>query len=165
MGTSLALAGCGGSTKVAATTTTTLGPLTLPVSLSAAESFFETQGGGGWTKDALSSSMLFSFDGMAQDNDTCPTMISGPGGATAVSLINIHCATAGPPNTTFPQAVALFVAAVQRFAPAGVSWTQDAMRANISVSRKQTFGNAVLEVDIAPAKETADLTIAASGFG
>jgi hypothetical protein len=161
---SLALAGCGGSAKVAATTSTTLAPLTLPVSVSAAESFFEGQGGGGWKKDAISSSVLFIFDGMAQDNDTCPTSISGPGGATAVSLIAVHCATAGPPNTTFQQAVALYVAAVQRFVPAGVSWTEEALRTNTSVSRKKTFGNAVIRVDILPVQETADLGIYAKGF-
>ena len=160
----LVLAGCGGSTKVAPTTTTTLAPLTLPVSLSAVESFFDGQGGGGWKPGALSSSDAFMIDGMAQDNDTCPTSRVGPGGATAVSLIAVHCATAGPPNTTFQQAVALIVATVQKFAPAGVSWTETALRSNTSVSRTKTFGNAVVEVGIAPVQETADLSITAKGF-
>jgi len=164
MSASLAFAACGGSAKVAVTTTTTLPPLTLPVSLSAVESFFHGQGGGGWKPNALSSSVFFSFDGTAQDNGTCPTSISGPGGATAVAILGLHCATAGPPNTTFQQAAALFVATVQKFAPAGALWTEEALRTNTSVSRKKTFGNAVIEVDIAPVQETADLIISAKGF-
>jgi len=127
------------------------------------ESFFDGQGGGGWKPNALSSSDVFTFDGAALDN-TCQSSISGPGGATSVAIFGIHCATAGPPNTTFQQAAALFVATVQRFAPAGVSWTEEALRTNTSVSRKKTFGNAVIEVDIAPVQETADLIISAKGF-
>jgi hypothetical protein len=171
MSASLALAACGGHAKVAetTTTTTTLAPLTLPTSLSTVEAFFDGQGGGGWKKGPLmtgsfASGPLFNVVGMAQGNDTCPASISGPSSATAVSVIDVHCATAGPPNTTFQQVVALYVAAVQKFAPAGVTWTEDALRTNTSATNKKTFGNTVLEVDIAPVQETANLGIRAKGF-
>jgi len=169
MSASFALAGCGGSAKVAETTTTTLPPLTLPITLSAVESFFDGQGGGAWKKGPLmtgpfASDGLFNFVGMAQDNDTCPASISGISRATAVSVISVHCATAGPPNTTFQQAVALYVSAVQKFAPAGVAWTELSLRTNTSGTHKRTFGNVVLEVDIASVQETADLSITAKGF-
>jgi hypothetical protein len=167
---SVSLAACAGHAKVAATTTTTLAPLTLPVSLSAVESFFDGQGGGGWKKGPLmmtgsfASGPFFNFAGMAQDNDTCPTSISGPSGATAVSIITVHCASAGPPNTTFQQAVATCVAAVQEFVPTGVTWTRDALRTNTEGSHQKTFGNAVIELGISPVQETVDLTIRAKGF-
>jgi len=127
------------------------------------ESFFHGQGGGGWKPNALSSSVFFSFDGTAQDNGTCPTSISGPGGATAVAILGLHCATAGPPNTTFSTAAALFVATVQKFAPAGALWTEEALKPT-PASPQEDFGNAVIEVDIAPVQETADLIISAKGF-
>jgi len=156
------LAGCGATAKVAATTTTVLAPITLPISLATVESFFDAQGGGDWKRsDVLG---LANFDGMAQHNDTCPTSIGAPKSLAAVSAIDIHCASGGPPNTTLQQAVALYVATVQRFVPAGVSWTKRSLAANISGSYKNTFGNAVIELGIATPEQTLDLGIFAKGF-
>jgi hypothetical protein len=153
---------------VAATTTTTVGVKTLPTTLSAVESFFKAQGGGRWKQGPLMTGAFagpfFNFVGMAQHNDTCPASITGPSAATAVSVITVRCATAGPPNTTFRQAVALYVALVRKFVPTAAGWTETALKTNASATHKKTFGNAVLEVDIAPVQETVDLSIRAKGF-
>jgi len=159
------LGACGRSAKVTPVTRTTVPPpVTLPTTLSAVESFFDGQGGGGWSKTGLLSPSLYQVSGMAQDNDTCPTWIIGPGGTTGVSVINLHCASGGPPNTTLQQAVALSVATVQRFAPSGISWTERTLTANISGSYTRTFGDAIVEVDIATNVQTVTLNIIAKGF-
>jgi hypothetical protein len=101
---------------------------------------------------------------MAQHNDSCPTAIGAPKSLATISAIEIHCASGGPPNTTLQQAVALYIATVQRFVPAGVSWTKRVLAANISGSYKETFGNAVIELGIATPEQTLDLRILAKGL-
>ena len=159
------LGACGGSAmEPPATRTTVPPPVTLPSTLPAVESFFDGQGGRGWLKTGLLSPSLYQVSGMALDNDTCPTSIIGPGGTTGVSAIDLHCASGGPPNTTLQQAVAVSIATVQRFAPSGASWAERTLTANISGSYTRTFGDAIVEVDIATNVQTVTLNIIAKGF-
>src|ERR1700722_19508207 len=164
-----ALSACGGSAKVSGTTETTLTPKTLETPLAQVETFFNSQGGGNGKEGPLmtggfATGPFFNYVGSARSDNTCPTAITGPRGETAVSLITVRCSTARPPNPTFQQAVALFVTAVRKFAPAGVAWTETALGTNATSTHKKTFGNAVLQIDIAPAQQTVDLNIKANGF-
>jgi hypothetical protein len=87
----LLLMACGGGEAAAPTTTTTL-PTTLPATLSAVEGFFNSRGGGGWTKGQSRGPSLYSVMGSGARNATnnlCPTSIVGPAGSSAVSLLSV----------------------------------------------------------------------------
>jgi hypothetical protein len=165
----LLLMACGGGEAAAPTTTTTL-PTTLPATLSAVEGFFNSRGGGGWTKGQSRGPSLYSVMGSGARNATnnlCPTSIVGPAGSSAVSLLSVDCLVGGPPAGTNEQASALMDATVREFAPSADQWVRENIGRDLRGTVTQRAAGALVTLVIGSEsnnQQTLGLSILARGY-
>jgi len=165
----LLLMACGGTKAAAPTITTTL-PTTLPTTLSAVEGFFNSQGGGGWTKGQSLGPSLYNVVGSGgrnAKNNLCPTSIAGPAGSTAVSLISVDCVLGSPPASTNEQARGLMEATVQEFAPSAAQWVQENVGRDLRGTVTKRAGGALVTLVISNEsnnQQTLGLSILARGY-
>jgi len=164
----LLLMACGGAKAPARTTTTTL-QAALPITLSEVEGFFNSQGGGDWTRGQSLGSSLYNLVGSGGRNATnslCPTSIVGPAGSTAVSLISVDCVLGGPPASTNEQARGLIEAAVQEFAPGATQWVRENVGRDLGGTVTQRTGAAlvILMIGNTSSQPTLGLSIWARGY-
>jgi hypothetical protein len=165
----LLLMACGGAKAAVPTTTTTL-PTTLPTTLSAAEGFFNSQGGGGWTKGESRGPSLYSVVGSGARNATnnlCPTSIVGPAGSSAVSLVSVECLVGGPSASTNEQASGLMEATVREFAPSAAQWVRENVGRDLRGTVTQRAGGALVTLVIGSEsnnQQTLGLSILARGY-
>lgn len=165
----LLLMACGGAKAAAPTTTRTL-PKTLPTTLSAVEGFFNSQGGGGWTKGQSRGPSLYSVVGSGGRNATnslCPTSIAGPVGSTAVTLMSVVCVVGSPPASTNEQARGLMDAVAQEFSPGAAQWVRENVGRDLPGAVTQRAGGALVTLVIGSEsnnQQTLGLSILASGY-
>jgi hypothetical protein len=163
------LMACGGAKGAGPTTTTTL-PKTLPTSLSTVEGFFNSQGGGGWTKGQSRGPSLYSVVGSGARNatsDLCPTSIVGPTGTSAVSLVSVVCLVGGPLASTNEQASGLMDTTAREFAPGAAQWVRENVRRDVRGTVTQRAGGAVVTLVIGSEsnnQHTLGMSILASGY-